>query len=322
MAYLVKKKIKGHLYLYAQRSYRLNGKVKSSCTYIGPVGFCSNKMISSALSKEGKSIKAKSAHKKVSAKSHNLNKQFNSSFGPKWIHKYNLQGARIDKLYQSIGFDKSTVNIKITKSLSQTSYVGKSISGSYKITVPIKKSSLNEVKYRKAQHEVYANAALDHIKKNQKHKWSQLKSEMKPSWKASNNLIARYIMTSSDKNRTTKAIIAITSGTILRTYKNRTTANQLGAGGERSTWQQETKNILISLQKTGKKGSLRVNRNKLQRVYKIRTSLEKKYSETNRFNLAKRAVLKNSIKRSNLRIKSVREEQSKIKSISRILEID
>ena len=38
MVYKVKKRIKGRLYLYEQRSWREGGKVKTFSRYLGPVG--------------------------------------------------------------------------------------------------------------------------------------------------------------------------------------------------------------------------------------------------------------------------------------------
>ena len=49
MAYtVVKQTKKGYFYLYAQRSVRVNGKVKTFNTYIGPVGSCSKAQIAAA----------------------------------------------------------------------------------------------------------------------------------------------------------------------------------------------------------------------------------------------------------------------------------
>lgn len=250
--YQVIKKVKGHLYLYEQESYRdSSGQVRTKSRYLGRVDKYTGE-IQQGIEQEPKSVLINKI---------NLSKYKISL--PVLEENY----AYLTTLFASLGIDTTDFPKIILRHGKEVKF-RKGLAG-YTVYLP-KNQTGNREKFKKAYRKAVSLAGLEHIRRQKPLIFNAIKEQFDESYRQTQRHLNAYILNTNDRNRKYKAIVLKFFGIYTPTYGNPLKPDDLGLTDlKRKSWVDEFGDIMAE---TIRKGFVKVSQENLQKLHKAQNA--------------------------------------------------
>lgn len=252
MVYRVVKWVKGHAYLYSQRSFREGKAVRTVSTFLGAasaadVAACQRGSrragTSDAAASSAPATRTPASARPSVATGGNLSISANLERAGISERSFRYHYSEAARRLASVGIDPAHLPpVSVRYGLGVA--VKPRWRGGYAVTLP-PGAKVNRRAVSEAYHKAIARASLDAMRQQKPERFARLSLQMDASFRATNAAVVQYVANSRVRDAWAWGIALRVFGTA-HALKGGTAAEAIGLAeyGSRSTWQDETSAIL------------------------------------------------------------------------------